>query len=171
MFKTPLILAAAELALAACGSMQQEGSTTQGVLPLPDVGKGRDVQPFDLDPGFSVAVFPPPPRCEVRVYVSPTDEIRVDPEVIPIGTCGNPAKVVWKITSGSSPDFRFDANYGVVFDKPPLPSPLPSCVMALTGKAVLCRFTPQPGKIFPYSVTVLKNGVALPKLDPWVFNN
>ena len=88
MFKTPLILAAAALALAACGSMQQEGSTAQGGPSAPQPPKSRDVSEIEMEQGFSASAFPAAPACTVLVYVV-NDRVSVNPEPVYAQGCDN----------------------------------------------------------------------------------
>ena len=166
MIKSNLIVAATALALVAC-------ATPHGSMNMHDKPKPLDRSELDSLLGFDRAAYTPSARCEIKVLVSATDEITVDPEVVPTRTCGNPVKLVWLLDTGTSPNFTFDPVDGISFDKGgTLPVPPKPCKVATGGKAAECKFSrTHSGTIYVYSVTVLKNGVPLPKLDPWVFNN
>ena len=166
MIKSNLILAAMALALVAC-------ATPYGSMNMHDKPKSLDPSGIDSLLGFDRALYTPSARCEIKVFVSATDEITVEPEIVPTRTCGNPVKLVWLLDTGTSPNYTFDPVDGISFDKGgTLPVPPKPCDVLTGGKAAECKFRPtHSGTIYLYSVTVLKNGVPLPKLDPWVFNN
>ena len=166
MIKSNLILAAMALALVAC-------ATPHGSMNMHDKPKPLDRSEIDSLLGFDRAAYTPSPRCEIKVLVSATDEITVDPEVVPTGTCGNPVKLVWLLDTGTSPNYTFHPVDGISFDKGgTLPNPPKPCGVSTYGKAAGCNFDrAHTGTYYTYSVTVLKDGKPLPKLDPWVFNN
>lgn len=166
MIKSNLILAAMAWALVAC-------TTPHGSMNMHDKPKSLDPSGIDSLLGFDRAAYTPSAHCEIKVLVSATDEITVDPEVVPTRTCGNPVRLVWLLDTGTSPNFTFHPVDGISFDKGgTLPDPEKPCKVATGGKAAECKFSRKhSGTIYVYSVTVLKNGVLLPKLDPWVFNN
>lgn len=166
MIKSNLIVAATALALVAC-------ATPHGSMNMHDKPKPLDLSELDSLLGFDRAAYRPSAVCEIKVLVSITDEITVDPEVVPTRRCGNPVRLVWLLDTGTSPNYTFDPVDGISFDKGgTLPVPPKPCRVATGGKAAECKFRPaHTGTYYTYSVTVLKDGKPLPKLDPWVFNN
>ena len=166
MIKSNLILAAMALALVAC-------ATPHGSMNMHDKPKPLDRSEIDSLLGFDRAAYTPSPRCEIKVLVSATDEITVDPEVVPTRTCGNPVRLVWRLDTGTSPNYTFHPDDGISFDKGgTLPDPAKPCKVRTGGKTTECKFSQAgSGTFYVYSVTVLKDGKPLPKLDPWVFNN
>lgn len=166
MFKTPLIFAAAALALAACGSMQQEGSTTQGGPTTPQPPKSRDVSEIEMEQGFSAIAFPAAPPCTVLVYVA-NDLISVNPEPVYAQRCDN--RLFWRLQGDGG--YTFDDVQPIRFKGYPVPTGL-RCPISGNRKVVLCRFdSSATGTRYMYEIKIRTSDGRVLLLDPWVVNN
>jgi len=166
MFKTPLILTSAALALAACGSVRQEGTTTQGGSTVPEPPKSRDVSEIELERGFSVIAFPAAPACTVLVYVA-NDRISVNPEPVYAQGCEN--SIRWKLQSDNG--YMFDFVQPIRFKGFPVPTGL-RCPISADGKVVLCRFdSSATGTRYLYEIKIRTSDGRVLLLDPSMINN
>jgi len=157
MNKSNLALAALVVLLGACAPMPPEK------LP-PRIEPGE---------GFDVATTRAPTLCEVKVFIL-DDQITVDQEPVAIRRCGiEIVTITWTLPAklASGPNYTFPGN-GISFKGHPVPAGVRDCKPIARDKVFTCSFNrPVRGTHFSYAVTVLKDGVALPVLDPMIFNN
>jgi hypothetical protein len=152
MNKPGLALAAIAMVLAACSTAPDQR--------LPD-------EPWS-EAGFDIERNPPPTLCNVRIYVLDA-QIVVDQEPATVRRCGeSKTTITWSLPAKTSYTFPAD---GITFKGTPVPVRA-ECAVLPSKKVFKCSFERAPtGTRYNYSVKVLKDGVALPTLDPTIFNN
>jgi hypothetical protein len=152
MNKPCLALAVIAMALAACST-------------APD--QRRPGEPWS-EGGFDLVSNPPPTLCSVKVYVL-DDQIVVDQEPAAVARCGDSrTTITWALPARTSYTFPTD---GIAFKGTPAPERA-DCAVQPSRKVFKCNFERPPrGTQYSYSVKVMKDGVALPPLDPHVLGN
>jgi len=152
MNKPCLALAVIAMALAACTTAPDQRRTDE---PLSEAG-------------FDIVRNPPPTLCNVRIYVLDA-QIVVDQEPATVRRCGDSrTTITWSLPAGTSYTFPAD---GITFKGTPVPVKA-ECAVLPSRKVFKCSFErPPSGTQYSYTVNVLKDGVALPPLDPHVLGN
>lgn len=166
MIKSNLIVAAMALFLAACATSEKAAA------PEPRPGsRSIDIAALEAELGFDSEVVKTPSNCTVNVFVNVYDEISIDHEPVSTRQCGGLKKEIkWRLNR-SGVVYTFPEPGAISFKGTPLPTNL-GCSAPTPGKVVTCTFDPSSSPArYQYSITVLKNGVALTPLDPYVFNN
>jgi len=159
------VLMAVTCALAACAAAPDR--------PKPTTPKSS-IDPSSLvyTQGYDLATNPRPERCLVTVYIleDENDQIVVSPEPATTKFCGGPTTkmLFWRLPVQGA--YTFPATGAIVFKATPMPTNV-ECTRQGNDRIVRCIFDAVEGQTYKYALTVLKNGVALPILDPTVFNN
>lgn len=162
MFKANVIISAVAVLLVSCAAAQNAPRQTE------QKPASRDM--LAEDPGFDSEKVRIPERCVINVFVDDDDQIIVDQEPAPSKRCivDNRVSMKWRLKQGGPNTFGSAA--AITFKGWPLPAN-PTCALS-SARAVSCSFDrPSPGTSYNYSITVLKNGVPLPTLDPHIINN
>ena len=176
MLKSNIVVIALVLSLAACAMPPGAPMAAQPSKPA-EPQKSRDVKPESYYLGFDFALFPLTDPCEVMVKIAAQDQIIPVPYVIDTFRCrvGGKTHLTWRLDARTAPNYTFPFANAIGFNykggsMPTSPGCAPS---GASGKVIECTFdTPTAsGSLYFYSITVLKNGVALPVLDPLIFNN
>ena len=164
MIKSTLALAACAMVLAACATPERTDASRV---------TGKSITDFELmaEEGFNPELVKAPAKCEVNVFVDADDQIVVGHEPVYTKHCGTAVKnISWKL-DGTSTVFTFPETGAVSFKGSPLPLNV-ECEASSKGLKFNCKFDrSSSAQRYQYSITVLKNGVALPPLDPTIFNN
>ncbi len=164
MIKSNLALAACALALVACATPEKADAPRV-------IGKSITDVELMTEEGFNPELVKAPENCVVNVFVDAYDQITVDHEPVSTKDCGTSVKKIrWKLDR-SGGVFTFPATGAVSFKGSPLPQNV-DCRASTNRRVYICEFDrSSSAQRYQYSITVLKNGVALPPLDPTVFNN
>ena len=164
MIKSTLALAACAMVLAACATPERADASRVTDKSITDVE-------LMAEEGFNPELVRAPEKCVVNVFVDAYDQIAVDHEPVSTKDCGTSVKKIWWKLDGTSTIFTFPATGAVSFKGSPLPLNV-KCKASSKGLEFNCKFDPSSSaQRYQYSITVLKNGVALPPLDPTIFNN
>ena len=121
--------------------------------------------------GVVSASFIAPVKCEVDVLIDSDEDIVVLHEPVHSRRCPSLA-VTWRLLKlkPGGPVYAFDTP-GVVFNKPPLPYPLPTCSAGTSAQYYKCVFSGRTGETSGYTIYLLKDGVPWKKLDPHMVND
>ena len=176
MLKSKLVVVVMVLSLAACAMPQSAPMADQPSKPTA-LQKSRDVKPESYFLGFDFASFPLTDPCEVMVKIDGYDHIVPVPYVVDTFRCrtGGKTHLTWRLDARTAPNYTFPFANAIGFNNKGGSMPAsPSCAPSgASGKVIECTFdTPTAsGTLYFYSITVWKNGAALPILDPLIFNN
>ena len=170
MSKSALVTVAAVF-IVGCTNLQGGASLPPLPMPMPmpmprDIGEVTSVQTFEL------SVFTRPARCGVNVYVDEDNSIAIDHEPVHTKRCvGSVRTILWKLDPADS-SLTFPSNGIELKSAPAAGDPICGLVTASAGKKFACTFSGSPtGNMYRYTITVLRNGVALLPLDPTIINN